>query len=140
MWILLGGRPIDKVLISPFRARNYAALLGMMRVLPDFPNFLIRYLTEKGSYPYRLEVRTPTGNIVVTLYNHHDLLTANEIFCREDYRVPHEIKIVVDIGSNIGLSALYFLTRNRTVRCHLFEPDPRNLEKLRLNLRGFEQR
>ncbi len=44
-------------------------------------------------------------------------------------------RVVVDIGSNIGISALYFLTRNPACRCWLYEPVPRNVERLRANLR-----
>ena len=46
----------------------------------------------------------------------------------------------MDIGSNIGISALYFLTRNPTSRVYLFEPDPRNVERMRDNLRGYADR
>ncbi len=66
--------------------------------------------------------------------------TVNEIFCREDYRVGDELAVAVDVGSNIGISALYFLTRNGTSRVYCFEPDPRNVERLRLNLAGYEDR
>jgi FkbM family methyltransferase len=48
--------------------------------------------------------------------------------------------LAVDLGSNIGISALYFLTRNRTSRCHLYEPVPENVAKLRQNLAGYEER
>jgi FkbM family methyltransferase len=68
------------------------------------------------------------------------MLTVNEIFCREDYEVGPDVRTVVDIGSNIGVSALYFLTRNDAARVWLFEPNPRNLERLRRNLAGYEQR
>ena len=50
------------------------------------------------------------------------------------------LRAVVDIGSNIGISALWFLTRNETSRCYLYEPVPANLERLRANLDGFEDR
>jgi len=44
-----------------------------------------------------------------------------EIFCRLDYLAKTDIKVVVDIGSNIGISALYFLSRNKQAKCYLFE-------------------
>ena len=65
---------------------------------------------------------------------HHDVWTVVEIFCREDYRADTSIRVVVDVGSNIGISALYFLTRNDASRCYLYEPDPRNVERLERNL------
>jgi FkbM family methyltransferase len=80
------------------------------------------------------------GIVSPTLYSYHDLLTVNEIFCRQDYKVDPNARVVVDIGANIGISGLYFLTRNPNVRCHLFEPVPRNVERLRANLAAFGNR
>jgi FkbM family methyltransferase len=68
------------------------------------------------------------------------MLTVNEIFCRLDYKAAENIKVAVDLGSNIGLSALYFLSRNDESQCYLYEPDKRNIEKLRMNLRDFSGR
>jgi FkbM family methyltransferase len=99
-----------------------------------------RYVFGSGTYPYRCRVRTPLGNQEITLFHPDDMQTVTEIFCRKDYAAPAQIRTVVDIGSNIGVSALYFLTRNRQVRCQLFEPDPRNIERLRGNLQQFEAR
>ncbi len=74
------------------------------------------------------------------IYSYHDMLTVNEVFCREDYRTRNKCKVIVDIGSNIGISALYFLTRNKDSKCYLFEPVPENVEKLKENLKLFEGR
>jgi FkbM family methyltransferase len=68
------------------------------------------------------------------------MLTVNEVFCRLDYRAPSTVRTVVDVGSNIGVSALYFLTRNETAHCYLAEPDPRNIVRLRKNLAPFSSR
>jgi FkbM family methyltransferase len=46
----------------------------------------------------------------------------------------------VDVGANIGLSALYFLTRNSQSRCYLYEPLSTNVERLRGNLSPFADR
>ncbi len=67
-------------------------------------------------------------------------MTVTEVFCRLDYEAPPEVRVVVDLGSNIGISALYFMTRNPDVRCHLYEPVARNVARLRENLVGFEDR
>ncbi len=74
------------------------------------------------------------------LWTSHDLLTVNEVFCRLDYAAPPDTRVVVDVGSNVGISALYFLTRDPAVRCHLFEPVPQNVARLRHNLARFEGR
>lgn len=112
----------------------------MVRVYPEWRSGLHRYLTGKGTYPVEWTVRTPLGHVSPTLYSYHDFLTVNEIFCREDYRVAPDPRVVVDFGSNIGLSALYFLTRRPDSRCHLFEPDPRNIGRLKANLSQYGDR
>ncbi len=58
-----------------------------------------------ASYPYACRVRTPVGTVSPVTYSHHDVFTIHEIFGREDYRAGPELGVVVDIGSNIGISA-----------------------------------
>ncbi len=137
---MIGNRKISRILRAMFGRHHYVALGNMFKNYPRSFNNLYRYLTAQGVYPYEIEIRTPTGIIRPLLYSHHDLLTVNEIFCRMDYAADHSINVVVDIGSNIGISALYFLTRNKTSRVHLFEPDPKNIIKLKKTLTGFEDR
>lgn len=136
----IAGRPAEAVLRAPLRAAHYRALAGMARRLPAFPADLWRYAAGGGAYPRRVEVRTPAGRVAPLLYSRHDLVTLVEAFCREDYRAGPDLRLAVDVGANIGLSALYFLTRSpqATVRC--YEPVPRNVRRLRATLAGFEGR
>jgi FkbM family methyltransferase len=134
------GRDAAEVIRAPLRRSNYRALVGMLRRYPEPVHNARRYLTGWGEYPYRCRIRTPTGTIAPTLYSWHDMLTVNEVFCREDYRAPGRRQVTVDIGSNIGLSALYFLTENPASQSYLFEPDPRNVSRLLRNLAGYEDR
>jgi FkbM family methyltransferase len=137
---MLGNRGLSRIARAITEGQHYKALLNMWRYYPRFMENLWRYLTGYGAYPYEIEVRTPIGITKAMLYSHHDLLTVNEIFCREDYYASADTQVVVDLGSNIGISALYFLTRNRTSRCRLLEPDPKNTSRLRRNLAGFQER
>jgi FkbM family methyltransferase len=122
------------------RGRNYLALYRMRRIYPRFRENVGRYFLGRGSYPYACEVRTPHGIVAPVLYSVHDMWTVNEVFCRQDYGDDRAARAVVDIGSNIGISALYFLTRNPKCRVWLYEPVPRNVERLRANLAGYESR
>ena len=133
-------RSLSQIVKALFGKQHYIALWNMLLNYPSFFNILFHYLTGYGRYPSKISIRTPVGLISPTLYSHHDLLTVNEIFCRQDYKATHEISIVVDLGSNIGISALYWLTRNRTSKCYLYEPDERNIIRLKQNLAGFEDR
>jgi FkbM family methyltransferase len=84
-------------------------------------------------------VTTPIGRFPITLYSTHDLLTVNEVFCRRDYG-DGDGRVFVDVGANIGITALYFLTRDARNRVHCYEPVPRNVERLRVTLAGLEDR
>ena len=119
---------------------NYRALAAMPARYPDLGDAARRYFLGRGAYPARVAVRTPTGPVRPTLWSHHDMFTVNELFCRADYAASEEDRRVVDLGSNIGISALYFLSRGPEVRCRLYEPDERNVERLRENLDGFDDR
>jgi FkbM family methyltransferase len=137
---MIGQRKTSEWLAAVVQPQHYRALVNMARVYPSFADNLWRYLSGRGSYPCDIEVRTPVGPVRLRLYSYHDMLTVNEIFCRKDYPAGPGLRYVLDIGSNIGISALYFLTRNHESRCILYEPDPKNVERLRHNLRGYEHR
>src|SRR5215203_2127578 len=135
---MVAGRSLSTLFHAVVQKQHYIALVNMYRNYPHFWENLKRYLAGKGSYPYKIKIKTPIGVVQPTLYSHDDLLTANEIFCRQDYTADAAVGTVVDLGSNIGLSALYFLTRNSKSKCYLFEPDLRNVEKLKQNLVDFD--
>ncbi len=137
---LVGGRPLGLVWRSLGEARHYRALANMARVYPRPVDALARYVLGRGGYPARVDVRTPAGRVRPRLYTRHDMLTLNEVFCRLDYELAGPARVVVDVGSNIGLSALYFLTRPSRPFCYLYEPDPRNVARLRDNLAGHADR
>ncbi len=137
---MLGNRSLTQILNGITGRQHYIAFANMFRNYPNFLENTYRYLTARGEYPYSIKVRTPVGLIEIILYTHHDILTVNEIFCRMDYPAGDQTKVVVDLGSNIGVSALYFLTRNNESKCYLFEPDARNIEKLTRSLSSFSDR
>ncbi len=136
----VGGRSVKRALRAPLEAGHYRALAGMARHYPDLLDSSRRYLTGAGAYPHRCRVRTPVGIHAPTLHSSHDMLTVNEVFCRQDYRSPADLGVAVDVGANIGIASLYFLTRNASSRVYAFEPDPRNVERLRANLAGYAAR
>jgi FkbM family methyltransferase len=56
-----------------------------------------------------------------------------EIFRTSSYEhlLPETAEVVVDLGANIGVSALYFRLRYPEATIYCFEPDPANLRRLR---------
>lgn len=136
----LGGRPLGMVLRNIAAPANYRALARMPRRYVEPRDATRRYFLGRGTYPATVPVRTPLGVVRPRLWSHHDMFTVHEIFCREDYAATSDDRRIVDIGSNIGISALYFLTRGADVRCRLYEPVESNVERLRHNLEPFGDR
>lgn len=136
----IAGRDIGTLAKSVLQRRHYTAARNMVRRYRHPAQMFVRYLTGSGTYPGTVEVRTPLSWLELHLYTPHDLLTVNEIFCRDDYYADAADKVIVDFGSNIGISAAYFLTRTPDAFAYLFEPLPSNITKLRTNLAAFEDR
>ncbi len=137
---MLGHRSPGRVARAILSPRHYVAFANSFRVYRRPVENLRRYVLGGGEYPYTCGLRTPIGTVPVTAHHPDDMRTVNEVFCRHDYAASADVRVVLDLGSNIGVSGLYFLTRNAVARCYLFEPDPRNLAKLRTNLAGYEER
>ena len=87
-----------------------------------------------------IKLRTPIGKINIIMRNRQSARTIYSIFVREDYLIDKEYKNILDLGSNIGISALYFLTRNKKNRIYCVEPDPNNAYFLKRNLKRFKNR
>jgi len=137
---MLNDRSLSFIARNAIRPSNYKALARMSRVYEEPVVAASRYFLGRGEYPCTIRLRTPTGLQSATLFNSHDAITVHEIFCRGDYRCPSPPQVIVDLGSNIGISALFFLTNSPTAYCELYEPDPRNLSRLSRNLAEFDGR
>jgi FkbM family methyltransferase len=138
----IGNRRLSTIAGALLQRRHYQALYNMLR-FADFPTRRLRqYLFKVGHYPQPVTVKTPQGPLALSLYSHDDLLTVNEIFFRNDYAVtePEDVRVIVDFGSNIGVSAAYFLTYHPEAFAYLFEPLPKNIARLRDQLRAFTPR
>jgi len=136
----IGNREIAVVLSALSQKRHYLALRNMLRVYEHPADAFGRYFLGRGQYPADIRIRTPAGPVTITVYSYHDILTVNEMFCRLDYRACERDRVIVDFGSNIGISATYFLTSAPDSFVYLFEPLPSNIDRLRRNLRRFQTR
>ena len=75
----------------------------------------------------------------VRFFDHYWLVEMyEEIFLRDQYffAAGSESPLVVDVGSNIGLSVLYFKRLYPRARIHAFEPDPLTFRVLEANVRA----
>ncbi len=68
-----------------------------------------------------------------------DLAILKEIFLDDEYDVSLncEPDIIFDLGSNVGLSVIYFKLKYPNSKIYCFEPDPATYQKLRKNTLQF---
>jgi FkbM family methyltransferase len=79
--------------------------------------------------------------VTLRLRNFESLKTAFSVFCRLDYPCESgKAFVFLDVGANVGISAVYFLSRNSRSTVHCYEPDASNLGFLRANLAPFGAR
>ena len=73
-----------------------------------------------------------------------DLLVLEQVFLDGEYHVepiaPESIEYIVDLGSNIGVTAMFWAQRYPKARMALVEPDPDNFKLLQRNTAAFQDR
>lgn len=134
------GRGVKWVAKAAVRPHQYKGLYDLPKVFDNPMRVGFNYVFRKGVYPSDVSVHTPLGKQTIHLYTIEDLMTANEIFARQDYYVDETPRVVLDFGSNIGMSILYFLTRHCNSYVYGYEPVPLNVERLHANLSEFTGR
>jgi FkbM family methyltransferase len=134
------GRDLRTLLGAFFEPRHYKSLNNIFAYHANPIDFIRRYAFGSGTYPCLQTIRFKQRVLNLHTFSWHDVLTINEIFFRNDYPVSGDETTIVDFGSNIGISAAFFLLAAEGSFCYLFEPLPANVLRLRQNLAGFEDR
>lgn len=132
---------MSRVVRAGLDRRNFLSVVRARSVYVDpLRDFLGGYVMQRGSYPRFVETKTPIGRSRIELGNPLDAFTVNEVFCWEIYALGSSPSVIVDFGSNIGVSEAYFLTRNAANVVYGFEPVPRLFEQLTKNTAVFGDR
>lgn len=84
--------------------------------------------------PAQVELRDGTR---IPVSSWHDLATAWVIFCREEYAVPPDARLVVDVGANVGIFALWASRAAPGAVLVCVEPFPVTVQQLRDNLAAW---
>lgn len=134
------SRSLNGVIAAAFRPQNYTGVVNAFRYCDKPIDVMQRYIRNSGTYPAIVQLKTPIGMIAAEVYCPDDIQTVNEIFLRGDYESGTRNSVVVDFGSNIGLSAAYFLSRNSNAFCYCYEPLPQNIERFERNTKQFHGR
>ena len=136
----IGKRDFSTFVKRVFKIENYIAIISFFFVHKRPFKSIINEIFSLGVYPKSLQFNSNMGTNQVELYSSNDFSTFNLIFCRNDYLYKKKDTIILDIGSNIGLSAIYWLTRNDETIVYCYEPSSDNFEKLKKNLKQFKGR
>ena len=136
----IGKRNFLTFIRSIFKFENYIAAIRFFKVHKSPIKSIFNEVFSLGSYPQILHFNSPLGDSKVNLYSYDDFSTFNLIFCRQDYLYTNKQTIILDIGSNIGISAIFWLTRSKDTFVHCYEPSSENYIKLKKNLKDFDGR
>jgi FkbM family methyltransferase len=137
----LRNRTFRRVLRASYSPIYYQAAWRALRTFTAPVWVLSRYLgLSRSGFPRRIIARCDGQRVSFTVYTPDDVVTAIECFCKQDYAAVSSARCVVDFGSNIGISVLYFLTHFPEARVYAYEPDPKNIERLRSNLTAYADR
>jgi FkbM family methyltransferase len=119
---------------------TYVGLIRSLRILKHPVRTLLREIFDSSPEPRAVWVRTPIGVLQIHLRSAVDLSTVLGVFCRRDYPPPPGSRVVVDIGANIGIATLFFLSRHRRLFVHAYEPLADNVQAFRRNVDAFSDR
>lgn len=94
---------------------------------------------KKLKKPVNLKIKKFGKTFSFDLENIYEFLLLKEIFFDEAYDISpkKEAEVILDLGSNIGLSVLYFRLKYPEAKIYAFEPDPNTFTKLEKNIKGF---
>lgn len=126
-------RVVKRILFSPY---NYSRWI----LLWDYTKIICRSVVYHKLRTHSKPVKeAQILGYSVKFFDYIQLLTLyEEIFVFEVYRFSYENPepVVVDCGSNIGLSILYFKKVCPAAKIIAFEPDPETFELLMENMRS----
>ena len=114
---------------------NFWNILNITKIflIINNPIKFIFYLINPKNY-LLIGIKTPIGKIRIELRNRENARIFYSIFIREDYKLKNIRQNYIDLGSNIGIAALYFLSRNKYNKIICIEPDLNNINLLIKNL------
>jgi FkbM family methyltransferase len=90
--------------------------------------------------PLQIEIASCGQRVPLWVGTMGDLTALADVFLNAEYALERVVqpKVILDLGSHIGVSILYFRLRYPTARIIGVEPDPRNFSRLVRNVGHLE--
>ena len=134
--IKIGKRPLSEVINRVFRKELLEIIKNFFIVHKNPIKAMYDEFFTKGKYPKLIETKQ---GIKIKLFSYGDFSTFNLVFCRRDYLADKKINVVLDIGSNIGITAHYWLFKNSKAKVYCYEPSNVNFKRLIENTKRFKK-
>jgi len=134
--IKIGKRSLSEVVNRVFRKELLGIIKNFFIVHKNPIKAMYEEFFTKGKYPKLIETKL---GVKIKLFSYGDLSTFNLVFCRQDYLADKKINVVLDIGSNIGITAHYWLFKNPNVKIFCYEPSKINFKRLTSNTQKFKK-
>ena len=134
------ARRIGKPIFALIRAWRR---LGTPTVLRWLPMRLGQKLRIPGPASWRAHPCQLEHDLIVRSRGTSDMDVFSHIYIHEEYlplRCLENISLVLDLGANVGYSSAYFLSCFQDAHVISVEPDDRNIEVCRANLKPYGDR
>jgi FkbM family methyltransferase len=129
---ILGRRP-GRLLAAAGQLPGFAvAAARCVRLFRRPHDVLAAYIRRSGPASRRVELRD--GLVMHLSGDSSDIVTVFLVFCRHDYGIVERGSVVVDIGANIGIFALYAAWCGAT-EVRAYEPSAESFACLERNIR-----
>lgn len=88
----------------------------------------------------KFKIRINNLNFFVYMSPNSDISIFDKIFIQKEYNInlDNNPRVIMDLGSNVGFSTLYFKSLFPKVTIYAFEPNPEIFKKLSLNCSQFK--
>ena len=121
-------------------AQGYSRLELMKLFFFTFWKRILRHTSFRS--PFMLHLTTPHGTAAVRVRDMADITTVYAVFSEGEYDIPYpenEVRTVLDLGSNIGVSVAYFRLRYPSAHIYAVEADPATFKRLEENCSGMDK-
>ena len=110
------------------------------RKIENWYGLTLRFLGMNNlEYPYQVKTR---DGLLLLVQDFCDATTVWTVWCKEEYKVSQDAKVIVDLGANIGAFSIYAAHKSPNAHVISLEPFPSTFKKLTDNilLNGLEKR